>query len=896
LNWLKQIFSRRRIYNDLSDEIQAHLDEKIEELVAAGMPRKEATAAARREFGNLTLVEEDSRTVWRWPSVENFFLDARYGTRLLRKNPGFTAAAVLTLALGIASTSVLLSILDGAYIHFGETAQANRVIALTQQFTQRESTTWRFSPAEYLDIAGLDRFFDGFFAIAHSGSSLTENSERGENPEQVPVVLATANIFSLYGISPLLGRVFTPDEDHPGGPNVAVVSYRLWNRRFASDPALVGKTIKLDGVPYTVIGIAPRRFQHWGADIYLPLALDPASTNRAERTLTVAGVLRDGLSAEQTAPALRQLAKRVEAQYGAANPEYRGLVYVPVDVRNAVVGDLRIALYVLMGAVAMLLLIAAANIANLLLARAQARAREIATRMAMGATPGRLARQFFTEGLLLSGVAGVLGALLGIWALPPILALIPQHFIGEESEIHPTPEVFLASLGVALVLGIGFGLVSALFVARRGVAGNLGSQGRSASTADHHGGRLRTLLVLSEMALAFLVVTGAGLMVRSYRHMTSMDLGFQPDQVLTLRVALPELRYRGNTVVLNFFTELLRRVRPLPGIVDAATSSIRPMDGESVRNFSIPGRLLNTADGTASADYRVVSPDYFAVLRTPLREGRSLTEQDGPDAPAVAIVNERFARAYFPNETILGKQLRLERHYDSRSAPAEPLRIQLLQVVGVVADSRQLASRHVHDLFDPASPEIFVPFLQHPEDSRDMALLLRTSTKPETLTDAVRAQVLALDPDRPVYSIQTLREISDVALGPARLSLLLLAIFAVTSLLTACIGLFAIVSYTVTQRTNEIGIRMALGAQRWDVLRIVATEGIFVVAAGLAIGLMASFGITRLMSSLLFRVASNDTLTLLLVSVILTAVALLASYLPARRATRVDPMIALRYE
>jgi putative ABC transport system permease protein len=589
------------------------------------------------------------------------------------------------------------------------------------------------------------------------------------------------------------------------------------------------------------------------------------------------------------------LAWRVEAQYAAANPEYRGLVYVLFNVRNGVVGDLRIALYVLLGAVAMLLLIAAANISNLLLARARARAREIGTRLAIGATPGRLAQQFFTEGVLLSTVAGVLGSLLAIWALAPVLALIPAHYIGEESEIHASPAAFFLSLGVVLVLGIAFGMAPALLIARRGVAGNL-DQSRTGLTANHRSGRARALLVLSEMALAFVVVTGAGLMVRSYRQLTSMDLGFQPDHVLTLRIALPGLKYRRSTEVATFFRELLQRVRPLPGVENAAASSIRPMDGYALRDFSIPGRLLNTADGLATADYRVVTPGYFGVIRTPLRAGRSFGRQDGLNAPGVAIVNEQFARTYFPNEPAVGKQIHLEGRYDSRHPALESPGNNVVQIVGVVKDSRQTASRHVHDLYDPASPEIFVPFLQHAEAGRDLALLLRTSTEPGTLTAAVRAQVLGLDGNQPVYDVRSLQQLADVALGPARLCLLLLGIFAGTALLTACVGLYAIVSYTVTQRTHEIGIRMALGARRRDVLRVVASEGMLVVAGGLAIGFVASFGITRVMSSLLYRVPSNDPLTLTVVSVMLTAVATLAGYVPVSRASRVDPMVALRYE
>jgi putative ABC transport system permease protein len=891
----RALFRRATVEAELHEELRAHFENQIEKHIRLGATHEEAERRARIEFGGIDQVKEECRDARGVSLLENLTQDVRFGLRMLRKNPGFTAATVLTLALGIAATSVLFSILDGAYIHFSATKQGNRVVLLTQQFPKRESDTSHFSPAEYFDIAGLHRSFDGFFALNHSSPTLTETSERGENPERVPVVRATSNIFSLYGISPLLGRVFTDDEDRPGGPNVAVVTFRLWSRRFGRNPAIIGTIIKLDGAPYTVVGITPRRFQQWGADIYVPLALDRASSNRSERTLTVAGVMKEGLSAEQTSPSLQDLAGRVEAEFRAANPEYNGLVYAPVDVRKAVVGDLRSALYVLLGAVTMLLVITAANIANLLLARAKARSREIGTRIALGATPGRLARQFFTESVLLSAIAGVLGSLIGIWVLTPILALIPAHYIGEESEIHASAAAFFVSLGVALALGIAFGMAPAMLIARRGVAGNLG-QSRTRLAADRGGGRARALLVLSEMALAFVVVTGAGLMVRTYRQMTSMDLGLRPDHVLTLQIALPESKYRERTAVANFFRELLWRVHSLPSVVDAAASSICPMDGEAFRDFSIPGRLLNTAEGIATADYRVVTPAYFAVIQTPLREGRFFTEQDAPDALRVAIVNERFARTYFPDNDAVGKQIQLESQYDSRVPALVPLRRDVVQIVGVVADSRQIASRRVHDLYDPAAPEIFAPFLQHPEAGRDLALLLRTNTEPGGLTDAVRAQVLGLDADQPIYNVQTLQELADATLGPARLCLLLLVIFAGTALLTACVGLFAIVSYTVTQRTNEIGIRMALGAGWRDVLRVVVTEGMLVLAAGLAIGLVASFGVTRVMSSLLYRVPSNDPLTLATVSIILTAVAMLASYIPARRATKVDPMVALRYE
>jgi len=816
--------------------------------------------------------------------------DLKYALRQLHKSPGFTVVAVLTLASGIAAVTVLYSILDGAYIHFAPTEQGNRNTLITQKFTKEGTQTTRFSAAEYFDLASFRGPFEGFLAIRHSGAALTEESEQGSNPEQVPIVQATANIFSLNGITPLVGRVFTQEEDRPGGPNLAVLTYRLWERRFARNPNVVGRIVRLDGVPYTVIGVTPRRFQTWGADIYLPLGLNPASADRSLRDLTISGVRKEGISAEQTAPLLQELARREETQHAATSREYAGLVYEPTDIRIAVMSDLRTAVYLLMGAVALLLLIAATNIANLLVARTLARAREIATRLAIGATTGRLARQFITESTLLALLSASAGVLLGIALLRPALALIPAHYIGEESEIHANLPALLVSFLCALILGVLFGLAPAIFVSRRGLARNLG-QNRAGFSANHHHSRYRTVLLLPQVALAFVVLTSAGLMLRTYRQITSMDLGFQPDHILTMRVALPTLRYPDTATVINFSRQLIERVRALPRVVDVAVSSRRPMDGghPDALGFSVPGRALNTSHGVATADYRVITPSYFSVIRNSLREGRSFTEQDTSEAPAVAIVNESFARTYIPNETAVGKQLRLALSANAR----EP---GLAEIVGVVANSRQFAW-DVHDvLYEPSPPEIFLPLLQHPQSDRDLAVLLRTEGDPVILTEAVRRQIHGLNPEQPVYDIQTLRAMTDESLGPAHLCLVLLAALAAAALVTACIGLYAIVSYGVAQRTQEIGLRMALGAGRREITRLIVGEGMRVVLVGLAAGLAMSFGTARLMSSMLYRVPPHDLATLISVCGLLAVIAALASYIPARRAARVDPMVALRYE
>ena len=894
---LQTLFGRNRSAERLHDEIQFHLEQQIAENVAAGMSREEARYAATRAFGNPTVLKEETRDTWGWIWLDQVAQDLRYGIRLLLKNRSFTLVAVSTLALGIGSIASLYSIFDSTYLHTGPavTHPVGETVLLAQQ-SRKQAELWRFSAAEYFDIARLHQSFDGFFAMHYWTATLSENLERSENPERVVVLRVTSNIFALDGISTILGRAFIPDEDRPGGPNVAVISHRLWNKRFVRDASVVGKIIRLNGIPYTIVGVTPRRYAYWGADVAIPLRLDPASNNRSERNLMVGGKAKEGLAVEQTGPALAELAHRVEAEYGAAHPEYAGLFYKPIDVRRGVAGDFRIALYMLMGAVAILALVTSANIASLLLARTMARAGEIGTRLAIGAMPGRLARQFLTESALLSVIAGAIGFVGGACALKPLGALIPARYVWEETDLRTNPTAFALSISGALLLGVLFGLAPALFVLRRGVGTNL-QRGRARSVTDRYGGRMRTGLVLLEMALAFVVVMGAGLMVRSYRRLTSMDLGFQPDHVLTMRIALPELKYADPGQVANFFRELLDRVRALPGIVDVAASSVRPVDAAGARDFSIPGRSLNTATSIDKARYRVVTPEYFAVIQTPLRRGRSFAEQDGPNAPHVAIVNESFARTYFANEDAMGKQIRLENRYISTAVGMEWPGSDVVQIVGVIGDSQQITPfMSVHDLCNPAAPEIFVPFLQHPEGGRDMALLLRTETEPGTLTDPIRRQVLAIDADQPVYEVQTLREMTEIAFGPTRLCLVILGIFAGAALVTACVGLYAIVSYSVSQRTHEIGIRMALGAKQRDVLRMVVGEGIPVIAAGLVVGLFAALGMTRLMSSLLYGVPASDGATLLAVSAILTATATLAVYIPARRAIGVDPIEALRYE
>jgi putative ABC transport system permease protein len=898
---LQSLFRRTQNSARLDDELQFHLDQQIAENIAAGMSREDARYSAMRTFGNPTSLKEQTRDTWGWIWLEQVAQDVRYGLRLLLKNRSFTFVAVFTLALGIAGTATLWSIFDGAYIHFGETPQANRSVLLMQHLKDQPDAS-RFSAPEYLDIAVLKQyqFFDGFFAMGDLSATLSQNLAQNGEPDYVHVLRTTSNMFPLYGITAMLGRTYTAEDDRLGEQDVAVLTYRLWNEHFAKDPNVVGKTIYLNRTPYTIIGVTPRRSQHWGADVYAPLKMDPAATDRRQRDLRIAGITKAGVSTDQATPEISFLASREAKQFQATNPEYVGLLYEPEDVRKVVIGDLRIALYMLMGAVALLALITAANVASLLLARTMARAGEIGTRLALGAAPARLMRQFLIESVVLSAIAGVAGLLAGVLALKPLLAIIPNRYIGDEADVHTSAPALVIAFLVALISGALFGLAPALLVSRRGAAANL-QQSRTRSATDRRSSRLRAALVLVEISLGFIVVMAAGLMVRTYQRVTSMNLGFRPDHVLTMMFSLPESKYPGGTDLAQFSREVLRRVQTLPGIVSVSASSNRPA-GSNLRfhDFSIPGRSLNAADGISSAAYRLITPQYFAVIGTALREGRWFADNDIPESAAVAVVNQSFAQTYFPGEEVVGKQIKLENR-NANLAPATNAHQagsnDVLQIVGIVSDARQIEYwQDMSDLNKPIVPEIFVPLWQHPDAVREPALLVRTAVDPGTVTDSVRREVLAVDSERPAFSIDTLGDLADLAVGPTRVCLLILGTFAAVALLTACVGLYAIVSYSVAQRTHEIGIRIALGANQRDVLRLVARDGIPVVAVGLLVGLASSLGLTRLMSSIVYGVSANDGVTLLAVSALLTATAILAVYIPARRAMRVDPMTALKYE
>lgn len=819
--------------------------------------------------------------------MQTLLQDLRYGLRMAVKNPGFSLVVVLILALGIGISSTLFSIIDGALLHPFAYKDGERAVVLHQKFPRKNLTTFFFSVPEYLDLRSLNHVFEDVAAMRHLSLNITE----GDNPERIFGVRVTANAFTMTGVGPYLGRTFRPDEDRPGGPNVVVLSHHFWKSRFLSDPQIVGKTIKLNDESYTVIGVMPSRYRWWGADVWLPMGLNTADTDRTRRSLWIAGWLRPGMTIDQAALEFQGLANRIEQEQGSAVPEYVGWQIMTQSILEAIIRDLKPTLLILLGAVALIVVISCANAANLLLARASARKKEIAVRIALGAGRLRIIRQLLTESLVLSMISGAFGFLLNYLALDTLVALIPASYISSEAEIVANYSAFIFTLGVSMLVGVVFGVIPAWQSSNANLSEVLKEGGRR-SSGDIRGRRARSLLVVAEIALALVVLIGAGLMIRSYMQLTEIKPGFNADNVLTMRISLPESRYADGQQVASFYEELLRRVNAIPGVESSAAVSGRPMSEIAAQDFSIEGRPADAAGGLANADYRVITPDYFDMMQIPIRRGRYFTRQDVPESQLVAIINQTMANQYWPDEDPIGKRIRLGNQYTATSSLRESsAESSWLTIVGVVADAKQRP-----DMLRQIRPEFYLPHLQRANISRDMALLVRGSVEPASLTTAVRDQVRSLDPQQPAYEVWTLEEIVARALGPKRLSIFLLSIFGIIALLLATIGLYATIAYSVSQRTHEIGIRMALGAQKGDVLRLILSQGLRLTLIGLGVGLVLAITLTRLMSSLLYGVSATDPVTIICISLILTVVALLASYIPALRATKVDPGVVLRFE
>ncbi len=810
-----------------------------------------------------------------------FFHDWRYGLRMLAKNPGFTTVAVLTLMLGIGASTAVFSVVHAVLLKPLPYLDASRLVMVWEQNPERGWFRNIVSAANFLDWRRQNIVFTDMAAIdPQKAINLTGTLK----PEQVWGEQVTANLFSLLGVKPYLGRDFLPEEDKPGGPHVVVLSYGLWQRRCGGDSAVVGRQISLNDESYTIVGVMPPGFyfppfwREWGGELWMPgLALsNPSRTNH--RYISIAR-LKPGISIIQAQANMDTIAQRIVQQF----PEDKGWGVGLVSLPDQAVGEARRPLAVLLGAVGFVLLIACANVANLMLARAAGRGREIAIRTALGANRARLISQFLTESSMLALLGGALGLLIAPWALRVLTALTSFSALGlwqgaDLSNVSINSGVLAFTLFITVATGIISGLAPALGFSAPDFSCSLKEGGRGAGDGrGRH--RVRNVLVVTEFALALVLLVGAGLMTRTLISMGRVNLGFNERNVLTMRIPLLGAQYNDQRVQADFFTELLRRVEALPGVQYASVSRGLPVEGWSGWGFVTEDSPSPPPNSIPDANYQVVGPDYFRTMGIPLREGQFFTSQDGPKSLRVAIVNQELATNQWPGQNPIGKRLKMW-----------GVNYPWLTVTGVVGN--------VLTEWPSVEPrqEIYLPYTQYPWDLSPRHLVVRTAMSPTSAAAAIQREVMALDKDLPVSDIRTLDDVVAEALGPQRFAMMLLGVFAGLALVLAAVGIYGVMAYSVSQRTREIGIRMALGAEQGSVLSMVVGQALRLAVIGTGVGLAGALGLTHFLSSLLFSVRPTDPLTFSVVAFVLVAVSALASFLPARRAAKVDPLVALRWE
>jgi predicted permease len=874
--WRRLVFFFRRgqFQHELKEEMDDHVRMKAKDLTDEGMLPDQARNAARREFGNTLLLREESRDALGFRWLEALLQDIRYGVRQLRRNPGFTAIVVLTLALGIGATTAIFSVVNAVLLRPLPYPNSNRLVQVwsTNPHTNRWGD-WVSYP-DFVDWRSENKVFRG---MAIYRTWLT-NLSGGDHPEALFTVLASSNLFSVLGVPPMLGRAFLPVEDKPGRNRVVILSNGLWRSRFASNRKVVGAAVNINAQRYTVIGVMPPGFgfpaglpEGIRADAWMPLGLDPDQNDRGSHNYRVVGRLERGVTVAQAQADMDAVAHNLAREY----PADKSLGAKVAGLEENLTKEVRPALLMLFGAIGLLLLIACANIANLLLSKALARHGEIALRLAIGASRRRIVRQVVTESVLLSFLGGAAGLLFAFQSLQFFIRLAQDIPRLEETTLDPRVLTF-ASL-ISLVTGILFGIIPAFYGSRIDLSEALKQSGsRSLATSS----RLRTVLVVTETALAFVLLVGSGLLIRSFFHLTHVELGFSPQNVMTGEVMLPTYKYRPPSRQAEFFENVVRRLRTVPGVNTAGASDSVPFLSNDTGDVQIQGGAEPTADGMwIQAERPRVTPGYFRAMGIPLLRGRTFTWADNEISAPVAIVSAMAARLYWPNEDAIGKRLSIEE---------ESGRVVWRRVVGIVGDVRQdgLASNIL--------PAVYAPLVQAPASF--MVLVVRSQLRPEILADAVRRQVTAVDKDQPLFAVEQMKTVVSDSVSNNYFQMVMLGTFAAVALILAGIGIYGVTSHSVVQRTREIGIRVALGAQKGDLLKFVVGHGMMLALVGVGLGLVGALGLTRFMSSLLYGVRPADLVTFLAVSLALTCVTLLACYIPARRATKVDPMVALRYE
>ncbi len=807
--------------------------------------------------------------------MQFFWQDLRYGFRALLRNPGFCAVAVLALALGIGPNTAIFTMVNAVLLQPLPVPDSGRVVMIWETQVKAGFDQFPVSAADFLDWQREAHSFEQMSA-AFTIPEFGLNVSGAGDPERVPAALASKEFLPALGIQPIVGRNFAPDEDRPGGRPAVLISHALWQRRFHSNPAAVGRTLTVDGIARTVVGVVPHALgEIVAADLWLPTAIDPNNPQRGNHNYGVVARMKPGVTVAQARAEMAVIAARLEKQYPATNAG-TGMILFPMAEMFA--GRIRPVLLILLGAVGVLLLIACANLANLLLARAATREREIAIRGALGAGRLRLIRQLLTESLVLALAGGTLGLALAVWGVRLLRSIVPDMFPMLQHMQVDTP-VLAFTFGISILTGLLFGLVPAWRASHTDLNTTLKeAAGRSESAGGSH--RIRSLLLGGEVALAVLLSVSAGLLLRSFVLVTEVNPGVRTADILTMNVSLPVAKYDTPVKRANFYKDLIARLDTLPGVRSAGAVMFLPLRVSilsfrvAVSGFTIQGRPPLGPDQQQDADYRTATPGYFSTMGIALRQGRLFDGHDDTGAKPIVLVNEALVRKYFPHENPLGQHLVM----------GKPL-----EIVGVVADAK------LYGLDTPVEPAVYLPQAQAPGNSA-MAIVVRTEGDPAALTAAVRREILRLDPEQPVSNVRTMQTVFADSLTLRRVSMMLLMVFASLALTLASVGVYGLTAYAVSRRTHEIGLRVALGASQSHILQLVVGRGLITSLIGSAVGVGAALLLTRGLAGMLYGITPRDPLVFAGVPLLLIAVSVLASYVPARKATRIDPLVALRYE
>ena len=880
---------RRR---DVDEEIQAYMDLLIAEKMKAGMSLEDARRAARLEVGGVEHIKEEVNDARKGALVETTVQDLKHGLRLLKRSPGFAALAVLTIGLGIGANSAIFSVINGVVRKPLAYPDPDRLMYVTSAFSRQHFDKFWVSPPEYLDYKDHTRAFSDLGAYLTTAVNVSD----GDNPERVNAIFMTANMFKVLGVRPERGQVFAPEQDLPNAEPVVVIAHELWERTFASDPAIVGKRAQIQGRARTILGVMPPGFDlhDTKAQVWAPLGLDPSNRqNRGSHYLYLVGRLAPGITEGQAKSELQSFLKQW-GQWAGPGPGPGGFNHVPNDsthrmdiapLRDEVVGNVKRALWVLQGAVALVLLIACANVANLLLARAEARHKEFAVRSAIGASRGRILRQFISEGIVLSTLGAVLGLAIAFWGLKAILAANPES-IPRISEITLDPSVLGFTVVVAALTGVLFGLAPLLHMSERSVTIAI-KEGGTRTTSNAGRNRVRRALVTGEIALAVTLVIGAGLLLKSFRNLTSVDPGFTPDNKVTFGIVLPQASYPDSQRRVQFFEELSSKLEAIPGVQKAsAMSGLPPFRQVNANDTDFEGYKYVPGSNMPVPNvdyYQYATVGYFETMGIPVKEGRAFDATDAAGAPVV-IINEALAKRFYPNQDPLGKRLN---PYLTRDTT-------WFRIIGIAKDVKQ------GGLEASVGTELYFSYEQLPRIAGfapgQMNMILRTTRPLAGIAPAIRRAVKEKDPALPIVQLRTMNDVVGASVTRQRFLSMLLGIFAIVALTLAAIGTYGILSYIVTERQREIGIRMALGAGNNQVVGLVMGQGMGIALLGIVLGVLGAYGLSRLTASLLYGVSPSDPPTYAAVAGVIALVAAVACIVPTRRATRVDPLEAIRAE